>query len=131
VGPQRVRSRSLNEHPRPELQGLLVARGGPLPDLSGSRLFNSQGMDYVGRGRRPQCYCRPDRAQGGVVARRVAFGRVAESGCAIVGTACPDRCRVEGADFGAAPGREGGVLLHAMRMEAVDPEVRMVVAERC
>jgi hypothetical protein len=69
--------------------------------------------------------------KGGVVGRRAAFGRVAESRCAIVGTACPQSCRVEGVEFGAAPGRQSGVLLHAMRMEAVNPEVRIVVAERC
>jgi hypothetical protein len=33
---------------------------------------------------------------------------------------------VEGLDLGAAPGREGRMLLHAMGVKAVDPEDRVI-----
>lgn len=66
--------------------------------------------------------------EGGVVAWWIAFGGVAKTGRAVVGPARLQGGRVEGVDRGAISGREGRVLLRAMRVEAINPENRVIEA---
>src|SRR5262249_37672913 len=66
--------------------------------------------------------------KGGVVARRIAFGGVAQSRLAVVDPASLHGGCVEGVDLGATLGCKGRVLLHARRVKTVDPEHRVVDA---
>src|SRR5690242_6378503 len=64
--------------------------------------------------------------EGGVIARRVALGGIAKSRWAIISPACLHGGLVEGVDFGAVPGRERRMLLHAVWVKAVNPENREI-----
>jgi hypothetical protein len=64
--------------------------------------------------------------EGGVVARRIAFGSIAKPRRAVIGPACLHSSRMEGIDLGAVPGREGRMLLHAMWVKTVNPENRVI-----
>ena len=64
--------------------------------------------------------------EGGVIARRVTFGGFTKPGRAVIGPTRLQGGRVEGVDLGAAPGREGRMLLHAIWVKAVNPENRII-----
>src|SRR5215472_9307343 len=64
----------------------------------------------------------------GIVARRVATGGIPKSGRAVIDSAGFERGRMKRVDLGATPGGEGGVLLHTVRVKAVNPENRVVDA---
>jgi hypothetical protein len=64
--------------------------------------------------------------EGGIVARRITFGGVAKPRWAIIGPVRLQGGRVKGVDLATVPGHEGCMLLHAMWVEAVDPEDRVI-----
>src|SRR5215469_1973739 len=64
----------------------------------------------------------------GIVAGRVATGGIPKSGWTVIDSAGFERGRIKRVDLSATPGGEGGVLLHTMRVKAVDPENRVIDA---
>jgi hypothetical protein len=66
--------------------------------------------------------------EGSVIARWIAFGGIAEIRATVIGPTGLQGSRVEGVDGGAIFGYEGRVLFHAMRMESVNPENRVIDA---
>ena len=65
--------------------------------------------------------------EGRVVTWRITFAGIAKPRRPVIGSARFEGGRVKGVDLGAALGSEGRMLLHAVRMKAVDPENRMLV----
>jgi hypothetical protein len=66
--------------------------------------------------------------EGGVIARWIAFGGIAETRATVIDPARLQGSRVEGVDRGAIFGHEGRVLFHTMRVESVNPENRVIDA---
>ena len=80
------------------------------------------------RGRRPRCCCRPGRARRRHSSPAGSLGRCRAARARRCRSARLQRSAVERVDLGAICGREGRVLLDAMRVKAVDPEDRIVDA---